>query len=134
MSSTVVAIPVTPDGLVGPSWGRAPLVAVATVSDGAVTSWAEHDVRWDVLHDEGTEGGHHARVARFLIDNEVQVVAADHMGPPMVRMLGSMGIGVVLGAGGDAREVGVAAADVIASAQAGGSTDQGAKVQGQDAG
>ncbi len=134
MSITVVAIPVTPDGVVGPSWGRAPRVAVASVDDGAVASWIEHDVRWDVLHDEGTEGGHHARVARFLIDNEVQVVAADHMGPPMVRMLGSMGIGVVLGAGGDAHENVVAAVDVIASAQANRTTDQGAAIQGQDAG
>ncbi len=116
MSSTVVAVPVTPDGVVGPSWGRAPRVAIASVSDGAVTSWAEHDVRWDVLHDEGTEGGHHARVARFLIDNEVQVVAADHMGPPMVRMLGTMGIGAVLGAAGDAREIAVAAVDAVAAA------------------
>jgi predicted Fe-Mo cluster-binding NifX family protein len=110
MAMTVVCIPVTADGRVGPSWGRAPRVALAGVDAGAVVSWTEHDVRWDELHDEGTEGGHHARVARFLIDNGVQVVAADHMGPPMVRMLGSMGLGVVLGAGGDARVAAIGAA------------------------
>ena len=110
MAMTVVCIPVTADGRVGPSWGRAPRVALAAVDAGVVVSWTEHDVRWDELHDEGTEGGHHARVARFLVDNRVQVVAADHMGPPMVRMLGSMGLGVLLGAAGDARATAIAAA------------------------
>jgi predicted Fe-Mo cluster-binding NifX family protein len=110
MAVTVVCIPVTADGRVGPSWGRAPRVAVAEVDAGAVVAWSEHDVRWDELHDDGTEGGHHARVARFLIDHRVQVVAADHMGPPMVRMLASMGLGLLLGAGGDARAAAIEAA------------------------
>jgi len=110
MAVTVVCIPVTADGRVGPSWGRAPRVAVAEVDAGAVVAWSEHDVRWDELHDDGTEGGHHARVARFLIDHGVQVVAADHVGPPMVRMLASIGLGVLLGAGGDARAAAIEAA------------------------
>lgn len=110
MAAWVVCIPVTADGRVGHGWGRAARVAVARVEAGAIVGWTEHDVRWDQLHDEGTEGGHHARVAGFLRDNGVQVVAAEHMGPPMVRMLDAMGLRVRLGVAGDARTAAVAAA------------------------
>ena len=101
-----VAVPVTEDGQVDHSWGRAPRVAVAEVQDGRVAGWQEFDVEWDRLHDEGTEGGHHARVARFLQEHQVDRVAANHMGPGMTQMLAQMGIGVVLGAAGDARRRG----------------------------
>src|SRR6476646_7185843 len=97
----VVCVPVTGDGLVGRSWGRAGRVAVATVSDDGVGSWEEFDVGWDGLHDAGTEGSHHARIARFLLDHHVQAVAAHHMGPPMVNMLGKMGVTVQLGEEGN---------------------------------
>jgi predicted Fe-Mo cluster-binding NifX family protein len=99
----IVCVPVTPDGLVDSSWGRAPRVAVARVEDGTITAWDEHAVAWDVLHDVGTEGGHHARVATFLADNKVDVVVAGHMGPPMVQMLGKLRIVARMGAQGDAR-------------------------------
>ncbi len=100
----IICIPVTSDGLTDPRWGRAARVAVASVAaDGAIAEWREFDVAWDVLHDERTEGAHHARVARFLQDHRVEVVVADHMGPGMSRMLAAMGIHVVLGAGGNAR-------------------------------
>lgn len=99
----IVCVPVTPDGQVHESWGRAPRVAVARVEGGGITSWDEHDVAWDALHDVGTEGGHHARVARFLRDNAVEVVLAGHMGPPMVEMLGKLRIIAKLGVTGDAR-------------------------------
>ena len=111
--STVVALSLVgpaPAAQVGGGWGRAQRIAIATVADGVVTAWAEHDVRWDLAHDEGTEGSHHARVVRFLRDNGVQVVATGHMGPPMARMLGTMGIRTFVDAAGDAREVAVAAA------------------------
>lgn len=98
-----VCVPVTPDGLVDPRWGRAARVAVARIDAGAIVEWDEHDVGWDVLHDVGTEGGHHARVARFLTDQGIDVVVADHMGRPMVQMLGKMRIVARLGASGDAR-------------------------------
>ena len=98
-----VCIPVTPEGSVGGGWGRAARVAVARVDGGRIVGWTEVDVRWDALHDEGTEGGHHARIARFLIDQGVQVVVAGHMGPPMATMLERMGIAVHLDATGDAR-------------------------------
>jgi predicted Fe-Mo cluster-binding NifX family protein len=111
--STVVAL-----SLVGPAesaeagggWGRAQRIAIATVVDDAVTDWVEHDVRWDLAHDEGSEGSHHARVVRFLMENGVEVVAAGHMGPPMARMLATMGLRVVTGVSGDPRAAAVAAA------------------------
>lgn len=99
-----VCIPVTTDGRTDPRWGRAARVAVATVDDGALTGWQEHEVGWDVAHDQGTEGSHHARVARFLREHDVQVVVAHHMGDGMTRMLSTMGIHAVLGAGEDARQ------------------------------
>lgn len=103
VQDAVVCVPVTPDGRVEGRWGKAPRVAVATVRGGEITEWTEHDVRWDVLHDEGTEGSHHARVVRFLRDNEVTAVVASHMGPPMVNTIGKLGLGLHLGATGDAR-------------------------------
>ena len=107
----IVCIPVAPDGsgAVGHGWGRAARVAVAGLEGGAIVAWDEHDVGWDVLHDEGTEGGHHARIARFLTDHRVEAVVAGHMGPPMVQMLGKMGIAIVLDAEGAARAAVLAA-------------------------
>ena len=64
--------------------------------------------------DEGTEGGHHARVARFVQEHRASVVVAHHMGDPMRQMLGQMDIGVRLGVSGDARLAVVAAAARIA--------------------
>ena len=99
----IVCIPVMSTGEVGGGWGRAARVAVAEVLDGAIVRWEPVDVGWDVLHDEGTEGGHHARIARFIADHRVEAVVAAHMGPPMAQMLGRMGITVRLGAHGDAK-------------------------------
>ena len=98
-----VCVPITADGQVDPRWGRARRVAVADVTDGEIIGWQEITVAWGTLHDQGTEGAHHARVARFLRDNGVQAVAVDHVGPGMQRMLGSMAIRVVTGLSGDAR-------------------------------
>ncbi|NTW41312.1 MAG: hypothetical protein HGA44_15800 [Cellulomonadaceae bacterium] len=99
----IACIPVTPSGQVDPRWGKAQRVAFATVTDGAVATWEELEVGWDVAHDEGSEGSHHARVARVLIEHGVEAVVANHMGPGMVRMLATMSIPVHLGAQGDAR-------------------------------
>ena len=79
----IICTPVTPDGQTGGGWGKAHRVALATVADGAITDWQEIDVGWDTAHDEGTEGSHHARIARFLIENHVDVVVTGHMGPPL---------------------------------------------------
>jgi predicted Fe-Mo cluster-binding NifX family protein len=105
----IVCVPVTTDGQVDPRWGRAARVAVAEVASGEIASWQEMEVGWDTLHDQGTEGGHHARVARFLLDNGVQAVVAGHMGAPMSLMLQRMQVIVHVGAGGDAREAVLAA-------------------------
>lgn len=106
----VVCVPVMSDGQIDPRWGRAARVAIVDVEDGAVAGWWEFDVAWDDLHDVGTEGVHHARVASFLREQGVQVVAAHHIGPGMVTMLGRMGLTVRLGASGDARQAALAAA------------------------
>jgi predicted Fe-Mo cluster-binding NifX family protein len=110
----IVCLPVTSDGRIDPRWGRAARVAVADVRDGAVADWKEHQVGWDVLHDAGTEGGHHARVATFLQHHGVEMVVADHMGEPMLHMLHQLGIAVTLGAGGEARRAAIAAARPVA--------------------
>lgn len=99
----IVAIALTPEGTAGQGWGRARRVAIARVDDGRIEAWEEHDVRWDVLHDEGPEGGHHARIARFLKEQGVELVLAGHMGPPMVQMLDRMNIATRLGIQGDPR-------------------------------
>ena len=98
-----VCVPITTDGLVEPRWGRADRVAVADVTDGEIHDWQEFTVAWGTLHDQGTEGAHHARVARFLRENRVQAIAVHHVGSGMQRMLGSMQIQIVAGLGGDAR-------------------------------
>jgi predicted Fe-Mo cluster-binding NifX family protein len=103
-SATIVCIPVRQDGQLDPRWGRAARVAVARIESGTVADWEEFDVGWDAQHDIGTEGGHHARIARFLLEHGVEAVVAGHMGPPMQQMLERMQLGVHLGATGDARE------------------------------
>ena len=105
-----VCVPVTADGQVDPRWGRADRVAVADIADGEIRDWQEFTVGWGTLHDQGTEGAHHARVARFLRDNLVQAIAVHHVGPGMQRMLASMGIQVVAGQSGDAQTVACATA------------------------
>ncbi len=99
----MVCVPVTGDGLIDPRWGRADRVAIADVTASGIGDWQEFDVGWSTLHDEGTEGSHHARVARFLLDHHVEAVVANHMGEPMVHTLRQMGLEVRLGAIGDAR-------------------------------
>ena len=101
-----VCVPVTADGQVDPRWGRADR---AEVAGGEVRDWQEYIVAWGTLHDQGTEGAHHARVARFLRDNGIQAVGVHHVGSGMQRMLGSMAIRVVTGLSGDARSAARAA-------------------------
>lgn len=109
MSSMKVALAVDESGNVGHSWGKAQRVAVADVVDGAIARWEEFDVGWDVAHDAGTHGAHHARVVRFLKEHDVTVVLAAHVGDGMVRMLDTMGIRLDLGVTGDARQAVLAA-------------------------
>ena len=106
----IIAIPVDADDQVAHGWGRAPAIALATVTDGQITDWQVHDVRWDVAHDEGTEGSHHARIARFLREHGIEAIAVDHVGAGMHRMLPSMGVRIADGLVGDARDAARAAA------------------------
>lgn len=106
----IVCVVVNESGEVGGGWGKARRVALATVADGAVTDWREVDVGWDVAHDMGSEGSHHARIVRFLREDAVDVVVAGHMGPPMQNTLTKLGVRVVLDASGDARAAALAAA------------------------
>lgn len=99
----IICSTLAPDGAVGGGLGRASRVAVAAVSAGAVDSWEEHDVDWDRLHGEGSEGAHHARIVRFLREHDVEVVIARGIGPGMQRTLATMGLRTVLGVEGDAR-------------------------------
>ena len=106
----VICVPVTAEGVIDPRWGRADRVAIAETAGGEIAGWQEFDVGWGTLHDEGTEGSHHARIARFLQEHRVETVVADHMGPPMAHMLQQMGLTVRLGAAGSARAAAVIAA------------------------
>lgn len=99
----IVCIPVTLDGNIDPRWGRADWVAIADVQGGKIQKWLEVEVSWSRLHDEGTEGSHHARVVKFLREHGVEAVVVNHMGEGMTRMLKTMEIPVYLGASGDAR-------------------------------
>lgn len=100
----IVCLAVTPDGLLGPRWGRAERVAVVDLRDGGIDSWKEFEVGWAELHDLGPEGGHHARVARFLREHGVDVVVATHVGPGMEQMLGKLGIDLRLASAGRASD------------------------------
>lgn len=99
----IFCMPVTKEGIIDPRWGRADWVALVDVVDGEILTWQEVEVSWSRLHDEGTSGSHHARVATFLRDHQVAAVVANHMGDGMLRMLDTMNLPVHLGAAGDAR-------------------------------
>jgi predicted Fe-Mo cluster-binding NifX family protein len=99
----IVCVAVTGDGMVARRWARAERVALAEVTAAGIESWREVEVDWGRLRETGTEGGHHARVARFLRENGVGAVAARHLGSDMAHMLGKLGVAVHLGASGDAR-------------------------------
>lgn len=103
MSTRILCVPITDDEQVGPIWGKASAVAIATVDNGAIESWRTETVNWDVSHDEGTPGSHHARVARFIQDNAITTVLAFHMGEPMHVMLTKLGVDVQQGVAGNAR-------------------------------
>jgi predicted Fe-Mo cluster-binding NifX family protein len=108
----IVCAPVTEEGMIDPRWGKADWVAVANVIDGEIDTWQVVEVSWSRLHDEGTPGSHHARVATFLREHEVEAVVANHIGPGMVRMLDTMSLPVHLGAAGNARAAVQAASSV----------------------
>lgn len=108
----ILTVPLASEGQVGTSFGRAVTMAVARVSDGKINEWQIHEVGWDVLHDQGEHGQHHARIVRFLRENDVERVLFVHMGQPMMHTIGKMGIGLVQVGPMDAREAIVQAASL----------------------
>lgn len=101
---SVVLVPVTDSGEIDHKFGKAPQVAVAVVEDGVIAGWTVHPMGWDVLHDEGEHGAHHARIVRFVREHDVNDVVADHMGPPMQNTLTKLGVALHMDRSGDARE------------------------------
>jgi predicted Fe-Mo cluster-binding NifX family protein len=108
----IVCAPVTEEGMIDPRWGKADRVAVANVVDGEIDTWQVVEVSWSRLHDEGTPGSHHARVATFLREHQIEAVVANHIGPGMVKMLDTMDLPVHLGAAGNAKAAIQAASSV----------------------
>jgi predicted Fe-Mo cluster-binding NifX family protein len=106
----IIAAAIEPDGTMGRAWGKAGTVAVARVNGGRIEDWREHPVGWDQSHGRGTHGAHHARVVTFLREQGVEAVLAHHVGEGMRWMLGSIGITLTEGVGGDVRAAMVEAA------------------------
>lgn len=100
----IIAVPVTDDEQVDPRWGKARSVAVAKVEDGTIISWEVFPVGWDVLHDQGEHGTHHARIVTFLRTNNVDGLVINHAGAPMMNTMGKMGLAIAVDAVGPARQ------------------------------
>jgi predicted Fe-Mo cluster-binding NifX family protein len=83
--------------------GKAERIGLARIAGSTIVDWQVVEVDWNALHDQGTEGSHHARVVRFLRERAVTDVIAGHMGDSMRNTLGKLGIRIHLGAAGDAR-------------------------------
>lgn len=100
----IVATPVTAEGHSAAAWCKAHWIGLAEVDDrGEVGQLTIHEVAWDVSHDSGSHGSHHARIVRFLNDHQVRAVVVDHMGAGMQRVMASMGIPLLPASPGDAR-------------------------------
>lgn len=110
----IIAIPVLEDGTVDPRWGKAHTVALAQVEKDQLIGWSDIEVNWDVLHDEApSEGSHHARVVRFLQDNNVEAVILNHAGAPMMNTMQKMGLVIATDAEGNAKDVVAGTAPLI---------------------
>jgi len=122
MVPMIIAVNVV-GALVGTGLGRASTIAIADVEDSQIVSWEEYEVRWDLSHDQPVQsptgearpshGTHHGRIVSFMKEHNVQVVVTGHVGPPMAHTLDLMGIAVVTGAIGDARQAAVDAAQLV---------------------
>lgn len=108
----VLAVNVVGDQ-VGGGLGKAHTMAVATVANGRIVGWDVEEVGWDVLHDAGPEGTHHARIVRFMRDHHVEAVVTGHMGSPMVNTMTKLGVLPLVDASGDARQAALAGAAIL---------------------
>ena len=112
----IIAVNIEGD-LVGGGLGRSANMAVADVQAGQIVNWTETAVGWDALHDDPTSnhGAHHARIAKFMKDNQVDAIVSGHIGPPMAHTLGLMEIHMFVGAEGPARQAVLMAAAELAN-------------------
>lgn len=93
MEGMKLTVPVAEDGQIDPRFGKAVRMGVGSVTDeGELQDWQIHEVGWDVLHDQGEHGQHHARIVRFLKDNGIDRVIFAHMGQPMMHTINKMGL------------------------------------------
>lgn len=109
MNDMTIAIPVTAEGAVFERLGKAPFVATCVLRDGEVTGWTEHAVGWDQTYGVDVMGNHHARVMRFMQDNEVTDVVAADVCDNMRRSLEAKGVSLHADHAGDARAAVLAA-------------------------
>lgn len=84
--------------------GRAPRIAVAETASGEIVSWNVQTVAWDIAHDQGPEGSHHARIVTFMRELGIEAVLAAHVGPGMVAVLDKMGLAILQPSTNDARQ------------------------------
>lgn len=110
----ILSVPVASDGRVDPRFGKATTMAVAEVVDGELVDWQLHEVGWDVLHDQGEHGQHHARIVRFLREHEVERVVFIRVGQSMLNTMGKMGLSLVQVGPLDAQQAVIAAAELQA--------------------
>lgn len=106
----ILTVPVAADGRVDARFGKATTMAVAKVEDGELTDWQAHEVGWDVLHDQSEHGQHHARIVRFVRDQQIERVVFAHMGQGMIHVMGKMGLTLVQVDQMDAKQAVLAAA------------------------
>ncbi len=100
----IMGVPVTLDGDLQPHFGRSPQMGIAEVEDGDIVSWELHEVRWDIAHDEGPEGSHHARMVRFMREQAVTHLVIGNMGAPMQNVVTKMGIALIPARSSDPRQ------------------------------
>ncbi len=111
----ILATPVDANEQSARAWGRAHWIAVADVADTGIVDWRVHEVAWDESHGSGSHGAHHARIVRFLKEQQIQAVVVDHMGEGMQRVMRSMGIPLLPATPGEAKASVVAAHAIFAA-------------------
>ncbi len=107
-----IAMPVTPGDELDRTFGKADRIALVDVIDGQITNWRTIEVGWRAVHDQGTHGSHHARIVRFMRENEVERVVFNHMGEGMLNTLGKLGLSLVQAEPGAARSTALGAAQL----------------------